>query len=85
MTLFDFRLLTGNEQIKLLYAYGVYVGKRRVKGQVVVLYQLEDFYVEIYYKKYRHYVSSIHSFCSTALLNPYLDQINIEDLIKCMS
>lgn len=85
MTLFDFRLLTDNEQINLLYTNGVYVGKRRVKGQVVVLYQLEDFYVEIYYKKYRHHVSCIHIFLTTALLQPYLDQVNIDDLIKCMS
>jgi hypothetical protein len=83
MTMPEFELLPYNEKIDLLYREGVYIGKH--KGDVArVLYQVESFYVEINYKKYRRTIIDFQCFTCTDRLNPYLWQINVEDIIKCV-
>lgn len=79
MTLFDFKLLGWEDQIEQVYREGVYIGKRRMLEQFVLLYQVESFYVELYYKKYRQSVLSIKCSASTSILDPYLEQIEVED------
>ncbi len=83
MTLYDFRMLSDTEQIDLLYKNGVYIGKRKQGSSIVVLYQLDAFYIEIFYRKYRSVITRMYCFASTILLNPYLDQIDVEELVKC--
>ncbi len=81
MKLHDFELMTQTEQIDQLYRSGVYLGKRRDVFSVILLYQLESFYVEIYYRKYRSHVKNLHCFETTELLDPYLEQIDVENLV----
>jgi hypothetical protein len=81
MTFHDFQLLPEQEQIDSLYQYGVYIGKRKEAFSIIVLYQFESFYVEVYYRKYRSYVKNLHCFESTELLDPYLEQIDVENLV----
>jgi hypothetical protein len=81
MTLFDFQLLRQNEKVDVLYEQGVYIGKRKQGEATVLLYQLDSFYVEVFYKKYRCYVTKLHCFSSTSLLDPYLHQIDVESLV----
>ncbi len=83
MTLYNFYLLTEDEQINLLYEHGVYIGKRKDNNTTTVLYQLDSFYVEIIYKKYRFFIHKINCFTTTEKLSPYLEQIDIEDVMKC--
>lgn len=81
MMMFDFQLLPDTEKIERLYEEGVYIGKRKEGGQSLLLYQLESFYVEVFYKKHRRFVTRVHCFSSTALLDPYLEQIHVEHLV----
>jgi hypothetical protein len=81
MTLYEFRLLGEEKQTEYLYNDGVYIGKRKDKDTSVVLYQLENFYVEIHYLEYRRAIHRLHCFTSTEDLEPYLDQIDIEALM----
>jgi hypothetical protein len=81
MTMFDFSLLSRSEQADLLYNEGVYVGKQKRPGQTILLYQLKSFYAEIYYHRYRSHVTRIHCFTSTTLLDPYLKDISLEELV----
>lgn len=81
MTLFDFKLLTQQEQIEEVYRHGVYIGKRKELARTVLLYQVESFYVELFYTKYRHIVSNIRSSLSTSVLDPYLEQIEVMDWV----
>jgi hypothetical protein len=81
MTMLEFKLLTQNEQIDLLYAEGIYIGKRKKNDQDLVLYQLESFYVEIIYHEYRKLINKIRCFNSTSLIEPYLEQIFVENLV----
>ncbi|TCZ72818.1 hypothetical protein [Flaviaesturariibacter aridisoli] len=78
MTLFDFKLLPAMEQLDLLYEQGSFIGKRKVAAQTCVLYQLESFYVEVLYRQYRRIPEKLHCFRSTALLDPYLELIDVE-------
>lgn len=82
MTLNEFALLQQKEQIEVLYQYGVYQGKRKLGGKAVVLYQLESFYVELVYRQYRVQVAGVWAFEDTKGIEPYLAQIDIEELIN---
>lgn len=85
MTIYDFLLLKDAEQLSILYKEGVYIGKRKCENITIVLYQLEAFYIEIYYKKYRYNISRVECFSTTEQLNPYLHQIDLQDVIRCLN
>ncbi|MBD0352864.1 MAG: hypothetical protein ICV65_17120 [Flavisolibacter sp.] len=74
----EFQLLSDNEKITLLYEDGSYIGKRRVNHHVVLLYQFEGFYVEVFYKSYRKFIDYFHCFETTTFLDPYLEEIDVE-------
>jgi len=76
----EFIDLPQNVQFEVLHKHSVYVGKRTVEKQPVVLFQLHGFYVEVYYKQYRKIVDRIITSESTDMLQPYLEQINIKGL-----
>lgn len=78
MRLLDFTRLPNEEKANLLYKQGVYIGKCKKRNTTVVLYQLEGFYVEVYYRKYRCFIDRISCFSGTARLDPYLNQIDVE-------
>jgi hypothetical protein len=81
MTMYDFQLLPEQQQIETLYKVGVYIGKRREGVSIILLYQLESFYVEVVYRKYRSHIKQLHCFDSTESLDPYLEQIDVENLV----
>lgn len=76
MTMYEFKILCDDERIDALHSEGVYVGKRIENGLTMVLYQLNIFYVEIAYRKYRYYIHSMRCSENTLILEPYLDQID---------
>jgi hypothetical protein len=82
MTLFEFQLLSLSDQARMLHEEGVYIGKRKEGNVTMLLYQLESFYVEVFYSKYRRYIEKIRSSGSTAMLDPYLGQIDVEYLVS---
>ena len=82
MTLYEYHQYSIDEQIDLLYREGIYLGKRRKSSLSVVLYQLDSFYIEIYYNKYRRLVKQLRCFHSVDFLAPYLEQIDVDELIN---
>lgn len=78
MSLSEFEVLMEGEKVSVLYCRGVYVGKRRTGRLTRLLYQLESFYVEVIYSSYRSCIDTIVCSGSTTMVDPYLDQINIE-------
>lgn len=82
MTMYEFRILSDQEQLDVIHSKGVYIGKRKAKELVSVLYQVDSFYVELFYRKYRYFIS--HSRCSSsvAIAEPYLDQIDLAELVN---
>jgi flagellar biosynthesis regulator FlbT len=69
-------------QLNILQKDGVHIGKRRVKDQVVILFQIHGFYAEVYYKTYRKEVDQLLTSPDVDILQPYLDQIKVKGLEK---
>ena len=80
LSITEFAGLINDLQIDVLHRHGVYVGKRKVDTQTVVLFQLNNFYVELYYSVYRRLIDKMITSESTEILHPYLDQIKLEGL-----
>ena len=82
MTLSDFEGMDLCYQLNILKEEGLYVGKRKLGNLTVLLYQLEEFYIELFYSAYRLHLFEVRCFISTCLLDPYLEDILIEDLVQ---
>ena len=82
MNQFDFSLLEENEQLDILFKDGVYIGKRKEGGRSILLYQLEGFYVEVYYLKHRSHAVKVKCFRSTLFLDPYLEDFPVNHLVS---
>jgi hypothetical protein len=81
MKITEFQILPLADQLELIYEEGVYIGKRSILGCSVVLYQLDAFYVEVFYRQYRRNITRLSYSRSTNILDPYLEQIGIELLV----
>lgn len=82
MTISDFSLLRLTEQLAILYVDGIYLAKRRSGKMTVLLFQLHNVYVEIFYTKYRRVVHHTRYSESTKILEPYLGPIQIDSLFS---
>lgn len=71
----EFDSLPLRQQMDLLHREGVYIGKQQSGNGVAILFQLDDFYVEVFYKEYRSVVHHLHTTNSPDVLTPYLNQI----------
>jgi hypothetical protein len=78
----EFQALSQDQQLDLLYEEGVHIGKNNTSGKTAILYQLNDFYVEVIYKSYRREVETINLFSDITSIQSYLDQVPVRDLDK---
>lgn len=78
MTLQDFALLDGMEQLEIFWN-GSFVGELSDGEFRMVCHQINDFYVE--YKILGGHYLDKRSFKNPDLLEPYLGQIDISNLI----
>ena len=76
----DFIKLTQERQFDILHQDGVYVGKRKMAKQTVVLFQLYAFYVEVFYSQYRKQADRVVVSEDPEFLLPYIDQVHVKDL-----
>lgn len=56
---------------------GVCIGGRADSEHIILLYQIESFYIEVYFHKKDHYITKFFGFDDMDLLDPYLEKINI--------
>lgn len=82
MTFNNFCNFTYTEKLQCIYEEGVYIGKRKICNDIAVIYQLNHFYFEIVYTKYRLQISTIRQSENVSIIAPYLDQIDVQELIK---
>lgn len=81
MTLYQFKSLSDFEQAEAVWN-GTLLAHREDGFFRILLYQVDSFYVEVYYHKAANVLSSFRPFTTTKLLEPYLQDINIEDIFK---
>jgi hypothetical protein len=82
MTLHHFNALSGDKQRKALLHKGVFVAHRETKEFSILLFQLDIFYVEIFFLKESDEIVWIKSFTCTDELEPYLNQIDLSHLLN---
>lgn len=82
MTITDFSTLSLTDQLDILYTDGVHLGKRTADSIPVILYQFDKWYVEIHYERYRQKVKFTRCTDSSDILIPYLDNIDIDDILS---
>jgi len=80
MKLTDFNLLDEIKQAEALLNYGVLVAERMYKNFTIFLYQVNQFYVEVYYHNTFSIIQGFRGFENTNALEPYLDEIDITSL-----
>jgi len=80
MKLTDFNLLDEIKQAEALLNYGVLVAERMYKNFTIFLYQVNQFYVEVYYHNTFSIIQGFRGFENTNALEPYLEEIDITSL-----
>ncbi len=61
---------------------GAYLGKRYKPDICIMLYQIEDFYIEVYFHQKNNNMVGIASFLNIDNLEPYLEQIDISSVFE---
>jgi hypothetical protein len=82
MKLSDFILLSGDEKKVTVLHQGVLIGKRRNTSLVAFLFRVESFYVEACFNAKSRGIQEFRVFANSTLLEPYLDEIRIDDLLN---
>jgi len=81
MTLYEYNALNEDEKARATWD-SVLVSDREDVDHRILLYQVDAFYVEVYYNKKLNAITKFRSFSSTELLVPYLDKINLIKLLN---
>ena len=76
MTLYEFNELDEMEQIEAIWD-GVFVADREDNEHEILLYQIDAFYVEVFYHKAYNVIRKFRSFSSTDQLDTYLNKIDL--------
>ena len=80
ITLYEFNSLRDLEKIEALSDYGQIVAHRFENNFKFMLYQVNNFYVELKYITRNNIFIELRTFTSTDLLDGYLSSINIDKL-----
>jgi hypothetical protein len=82
MTLHHFKALAQDKQRKALLQRGSFVADRTTDAFCVYLFQIDQFYVEIFFIRESDEIVWIKSFECIDELEPYLNHINISSLLN---
>ena len=85
MTLRYFKNLPRKQKKIIVLRTGSFLCEKDYGLIRTMLYQVDGFYVEIYFSKFSKDVLWYRSFDSTKNLHPYLQQIDISNLFKDVS
>ena len=82
MRLSEFILLGIDEKKSAVLHQGVLIGKRLQAGDMVFLFQLENYYVETFCNAATKAIEEYRVFDTTLPLHPYLDSISLQSLFE---
>jgi len=82
MKLSDFILLSEEEKKLAVLHSGVLIGKRKTLDSFTFLFQVNNFYVETCFNTCNKAIEEFRMFEQTALLQPYLETIRIDELLN---
>ncbi|MDB5252615.1 MAG: hypothetical protein JWP27_1784 [Flaviaesturariibacter sp.] len=70
-----------NAQTSTIWEEGTYLTERLQGFHRIMLYQVDDFYVEVTYHTHFNVILRVSRFSDTHYLEPYLQSININALL----
>ncbi|MEI6948879.1 hypothetical protein V9K67_16955 [Paraflavisolibacter sp. H34] len=79
MTICDFIAMPSCAQEEAVWTHQ-HIAERDNGTYWILLYQLETFYVELYYHREKGEIAGLRPFTGTDQLEPYLEQICLADL-----
>jgi hypothetical protein len=82
MTLAQFNKLKIEEQQKAVLINGVFLGERKDPPLRMMLYDMESFYVEVFFLSRYNKVAWFNGFQSTKKLEPYLQKIDVSSILQ---
>ena len=82
MVLEQFNSLSKYEQQDLLLKKGIFIAERFDGPFRIMLYQLDGFYVEVYFFNLYNKVAYFLGYDTTEVLEPYLAQIDVSDVLQ---
>jgi hypothetical protein len=82
MILQQFNILSKESQQDVLLKTGIFLAERTDGPFRVMLYQLDSFYVEVYFYNKYNKVAFFKAFESTDALQPYLKTIDVSSLLQ---
>jgi hypothetical protein len=85
MTLQYFKSLTRKQKKSIVLRTGIFLCEKNYGVFRTMLYQVDAFYVEIFFTKFSKDAFWFRSFDSTKNLQPYLQQIDISSLFQDVS
>ncbi len=80
MTINEFNHLDEMEQAEAIWE-GIFIDNRVENGLVILLYQIDSFYVEVFYHQELNVIRGLRSFTNTNQLEPYLRKINLDGML----
>jgi hypothetical protein len=83
MKIKDFKKLTPDEQKDIIEQNGVFLDYRSSGSYSIVLFQIDGFYVELFFHIIKLVCKKIRIFEDTVLLDPYINSIDITELCDC--
>ena len=81
MTLDEFTFLNETKQAQTLLKKGIFLTERLYKNFSILLYQLDNFYVEVYHNLRFDVMQGMRCFEDDEALQPYLESIDISCLV----
>jgi len=80
MKMKEFKVLQITDQMHAIETKGVFLDRRSEGPYSIALFQIDGFYVELFFNAIRLIYKKIRIFENTALLNPYINEMDITDL-----
>jgi hypothetical protein len=81
MDFYQFNYLPVSERAELVWQHGRLLATRDHMGCSVVLYKMAEFFAEVWYSPEDNQIALVHGFRSPELLEPYIESINLEELL----
>ena len=82
MTIQHFNTLSKQDQQNHLLKDGIFLVEREDGPFRIMLYQMDSFYVEVYFFNLYNKVAFLQSFSDTEALQPYLDQLDVASMLN---
>jgi hypothetical protein len=81
ISLYEFNALSEFDKGEVLFKQGEHLTERFDEVYSYSLYQLNNFYVEVQYNGRINAITKFTSFCTLTKLEPYLDKIDISNVM----